>query len=431
MRNLVLLVTTAAFLSACGGAGPQSAGGVAPVGSGPGGNPIDPVTGNPHSFVDPTKVVTYQGIGAVQHLERTLILAPSGDPLVTPVNPTDPTTYNRVQTGEFYNSNASTARDSSISITYDPRSAEFSFNYTDPQASTTKNLTYQDPLHRTDHGGAREPQYSVDDFSNAGGANGNAFQVGTTRYLQAGSANGGRRFSQQNTGQLGMERTTTDPESVTSSSTTLFYQKPGTTTSYVTLAGFVGTEYAISRDNVHSDVYERAVFVFGERTDGGSLPTTGSGTFTGPMLATMIFNDQRDTDPTANSFFQWIQGTSTTTVNFADSTFSLLLGGEVNAAQRYIEASGPLTIQQGSTFSAQGNGVIDFKSYGGFQGRFTAASFSNSARTVVLDNAYLSGSSIDGAFFGPAANEVGGSFRLVGGVPDERVDIMGGFVGRK
>ena len=37
----------------------------------------------------------------------------------------------------------------------------------------------------------------------------------------------------------------------------------------------------------------------------------------------------------------------------------------------------------------------------------------------------------DGAFYGPNGEEAGGGFRIVGGKPDERVDIVGAFVGKK
>ena len=43
----------------------------------------------------------------------------------------------------------------------------------------------------------------------------------------------------------------------------------------------------------------------------------------------------------------------------------------------------------------------------------------------------IAGSSLDGAFYGPKADEVGASFRIVGGVPDQRVDVIGSFTGAK
>ncbi|WP_173203779.1 transferrin-binding protein-like solute binding protein [Sphingopyxis sp. BSNA05] len=43
----------------------------------------------------------------------------------------------------------------------------------------------------------------------------------------------------------------------------------------------------------------------------------------------------------------------------------------------------------------------------------------------------IAGSSINGAFYGPDAEELGGGYRIVGGTPDERIDILGTFVGKQ
>ena len=43
----------------------------------------------------------------------------------------------------------------------------------------------------------------------------------------------------------------------------------------------------------------------------------------------------------------------------------------------------------------------------------------------------IAGSSIDGAFYGPNGVELGGGYRIVGGTPDERIDILGTFVGQR
>ena len=66
--------------------------------------------------------------------------------------------------------------------------------------------------------------------------------------------------------------------------------------------------------------------------------------------------------------------------------------------------------------------------FGGFKGFFDSASFTSPEgnRSVAIE-----GSTIDGTFYGPAAQEAGGGFRIVGGNPDERVDILGAFIGKK
>ena len=86
-------------------------------------------------------------------------------------------------------------------------------------------------------------------------------------------------------------------------------------------------------------------------------------------------------------------------------------------------------VKDGATFSALGRGDINMVTFGGFKGIFDSAGFTNpdgSTRQVAIE-----GSSLDGTFYGPNANEVGGGFRIVGGNPDERVDILGAFVGTK
>lgn len=393
MRLLILLASTT-LLAACGGAGPESAGSIAPIGSGSGGGGTGQ-SGNPHSFVDPSDVKTYSGIGASQHLTLD-------------------------EGGEFYNSNASTVRSSGINITFDPRSAEFSFTYTDPLASVSTSITYQDPLHRTDFGGNIEPQKGVEEFTTPG-----------MRYLEAGTITNGvvAAYAAPEMDFV------LDPAQASGSAdiTTLFYQLPGTETQYVSFAGFVRNRYTAARKaGVIEETYQfdRGAFAFGEVTPTDAVPKSGTGSFSGPMVATMIFNNDLD-NVLKPSFFQWIEGRSTTSIDFGANTFNLDLTGTVFSPQLYEGVGTAHTISDGSIFNASGSGTIDFVKYGGFRGAFGSASFSSPDGDVVLDQRYLSGSSIDGTFFGPKANEVGGGFRIVGGVPDERVDIMGAFTGTK
>jgi len=394
MRLLILLASTT-MLAACGGAGPQSAGSAAPGGVGTGSGGGSGQSGNPHSFVDPSDVKTYSGIGASQHLELN-------------------------DGGQLYNSNASTVRNSGISITFDPRSAEFSFSYVDPLATVSTSTNYQDPLHRTDFGGNIEPQKGVENFTTPG-----------IRYLENGSATGGS-IAPNRAPELDFVLDA-DVDTGSGELTTLFYQLPGTETQYVSLAGFVRNRYTATRaDGAIEETYrlDRGAFAFGEITPTDVVPTTGTGSFSGPMIATMVFNDDLD-NVLKPSFFQWIEGRASTSVDFGANTFSLDLTGTVSNPQFYEGAGTTHTIAGGSTFVASGSGTIDFARYGGFRGAFNSASFNAPNGDVVLDQRYLSGSSIDGAFFGPAADEVGGGFRIVGGVPDERVDIMGAFTGRQ
>jgi len=398
MRKAIVLVSLTA-LAACSGGGPQTAGGSAP--------PVGPSAGgsgstSTHTFVAPTEAKTYSAIGGVHSYKYT--------------------TDDRVAQGDQYNQlyagNASTARNSSITVTYDPRDAIFDVKITDTAAGVNNTLRFQDPAHRTDFGGAREPQDGVPNITNK--------QV---QFLQAGGSSGPIRYdaAQSTTFPVGDEAASRDVS-------TFFYQKPGTTTRYVTFAGFVRNQTTITKvTNPDSSSYlqqnnvlERAAFAYGERTSNSAVPRTGTGTFTGEMLATMVFNPLLDTQSDAPTYFQWIDGSATTTVDFAANTFTSSVTGTVFAPSFDVFTSRQFTIQQGATFNAAGSGQVDLVNAGGFVGQMTSASFTQGGVTT---NVNIAGSSVDGAFYGPAAQEVGGGFRIVGGTPDERIDILGTFTG--
>ena len=100
-----------------------------------------------------------------------------------------------------------------------------------------------------------------------------------------------------------------------------------------------------------------------------------------------------------------------------------------------------LTTPTNTAFFAQGSAVVDLIRSGGFRGEFSQACFvarCGTAGAVAVNFTRVSpgsstagASSIDGAFFGPNAVNLGGNFRIVGGVPDQRVDIEGAFTGAK
>jgi hypothetical protein len=162
------------------------------------------------------------------------------------------------------------------------------------------------------------------------------------------------------------------------------------------------------------------------------VPTSGSGTYTGSMLATMVYNPTLDTSQSYPNFFQWISGTSTTTVNFATGAVGLTLNGIVGRAALDYQTTPQLAaLAQGTTFTATGTATIDLVRTGGFTGQFQTARFGATTRADLSPIVNIAGSSIDGAFFGPAAQELGGGFRIVGGNPDERIDIVGAFKGVK
>jgi hypothetical protein len=398
MRKPILLVSLTA-LAACSGGGPETAGGTAVTG----GSTSNNNNSSNHSFVAPTEKKTYSAIGGVQHFAYS----------------TDDTNTHG-QYNQLYAGNASTARNSGITISYDPRDAIFELTIADTAAAVNKQIRFQDPAHRTDFGGARTPQSGVADIT------GKAIQ-----YLEVGGGSGQLRYdlSQSDTFPVGEANGSRDVS-------TFFYQKPGTTTKYVTYAGYVRNATSVveitNPDNSkflqQNHTLDRAAFVFGERTGNSSVPTSGSATYSGDMLATMVYNPLIDTQADAPTYYQWINGSQTTTVDFGANSFTTAMTGTVTDPDYDIFTSRAHVLNGGATFAATGSGTVDLVNKGGFSGQVNSASFTQGGTNIPVA---IAGSSIDGAFYGPNANEIGGGYRVVGGTPDERIDIMGAFTGAK
>lgn len=193
---------------------------------------------------------------------------------------------------------------------------------------------------------------------------------------------------------------------------------------------------------------ERGAFAYGTVTDPIAVPRTGSRTYTGGFLATMVYNPTIDgafPGGQLPTFFQWIEGSATTNVNFATSAVTLNLTGTVSAPFveniTYVDAAGAVqtttysapatsSVAAGTTFTAAGTATVNMVQTGGFTGQFQSAGFSattNGSPTTLN----IAGSSIDGTFFCPAAEEVGGGVHIAGGTPDQGVDIVGAFTGKK
>lgn len=385
---MILLATT--LMTACSGGGPTTVGGNA-VATGAGTTGTVPASA--HTFVNPTEVKTYSAIGGVQHYAYI----------------TDDRVVNG-QYGRVYAGDASTARDSGITIAYDPRDAIFDVTIAATKAATSQALRFQDPLHRTDFAGLKQPQAGTPDFTAKG-----------FLYLEAGSSSG-----------------TPDTKKYMIDRQTFFYQKPGTTTKYVTLAGFIHNSLNIVEtvDQSNNSLYlaynyqkERGVFSFGERTSIGSVPKTGSATFTGDMIASLVYNPLPDIQTDAPTYYQWIVGNASTAINFAANTFTIALTGTVGAPDFDKNTSLAFTLQTGASFAANGSGTVDLINRGGFLGSIATTSFTQPGSATAIPLA-IAGSSVDGTFFGPAAQEVGGGFRIVGGTPDQRIDIHGAFLGK-
>lgn len=324
------------------------------------------------TFLDVSSQTSFNAVGGLQSLQ------------------VDPTTR-----ATLYQGNASTVATPSGSITYNPRDGIFTVALSDSAAGVSQNVRFQDPAHRTDYDALEVPDYA--------GYN----------YLTAGSSNG--------------TKTTND---------TFFYQRPGTTTSYVSLAGFVHTEVQPDPNDATRTILtlnQRGAMVFGSQTPALQVPTSGSGHYDGDFLATMVDG----VGP--NPIFSWLQGTSSVDVDFAKSTVGLGLAGTVTNAYSDGAPIVPASpaIPTGSSFSATGSATLN-SSTGTFAGDFSSAFFQDGNTKIPVDFTSVNpgsnvagGSSIDGGFYGPKGQEVGGNFRIVGGVPDHRVDILGGFTGAK
>ena len=417
-KTLVLLGCTA--LAACGGgsgAGPTTVGGSALTSSNPN---ADPGPGTPVTFSTDTsssnrgtstgsdttflsgltQPKTFNVIGGFQSLS----IQPSNASTTTTVNNSDGTTTTIAYPGtETYKGDATTVQSPAGSITYDPRSGIFTLSIADSNASISNTFDYQDPAHRTD--------FLLEGVPNLNGFN----------YLAA---------------------STGDNET-----TTFFYQRPGESTDYVSLAGYART----AKPSGGVQTFERGAFVIGTPTVSSQVPTSGTGTYTGGMLATMVvepISNARGVD----TYFQWIAGSSNVNVNFGTGAVGLTLTGQVGPvftdtrdniptitpAPASPPVSTPPAIAAGSTFTATGTATTSSIFSGGFSGQFQSANFTNNGTTTAVDfsrpstaNSTAGASSIDGSFYGPNAVNVGGSYRIVGGIPDQRVDILGAFTGAK
>ena len=414
MRLVVLLASTS-LLAACGGGAETISSTPPPVSGGSG------TTNTEHTFANPTEAKSYSGIGANQVFTYT----------------TD-TRLCCNQQAEIYSGNASTVRKSNITLDYDPRDAIFLLRVNDPLTGSSVQTRFQDPASRTDFGGNLEPQWGTPRLDNPNVA-----------YLQAGDGDPRSAYGSSGTGLINPGDNDTPASGTPGSSyqaTTLFYLRPGTETEYVTYAGYARNALSFSQRTendldpdtgetvsntveVVSWALDRGAFAFGELSPVDNVPTTGTASYSGSMLATMIVNPTID-DINLPNYFQWVEGTSSMSVDFAASTLALNIDGTVDAPQ--IDTyTGPAAtvIAEGATFSAAGRGDINFVQFGGFKGFFDSARFVNPDGSSYTVN--IAGSSIDGGFYGPNGEEVGGGFRVVGGNPDERVDIMGAFVGKK
>jgi len=411
MRLLILLASTT-MLAACGGSGPQSAGSSAPpAGGSSGGNGG---SGQTHTFVNPTEAKTYKAVGSTHSYQYAVDDA--GIPGAR-------------QGDQLYQGDAKTVRNSNLTIEYSPRDAIFNVSFSNGLAGTTGANRFQDPLHRTDFGGAIEPQFGTPDLESA------AFGLEGINYLEAGGSN---NVARRPGGEFIFDLVN-PAEGGSYDVTTFFHQTPGTETQYVTFAGYLRNTAGLALSEItnpdgstsnfltQTNTFERGALAYGEVTSGDDIPTSGTGSFEGTMLASMVFNDQPDTLGNTDTYFQWIAGRATTNVDFSANTFALSLDGTVGAPL-FDGTSNSHSVLENAQFGANGAGQIDLVAAGGFLGQFSEAWFINPGGARLDVN--IAGSSVDGTFYGPNGEEIGGGYRIVGGTPDERIDILGTFVGK-
>lgn len=439
MRNYLILISATALAACGGGGGPEAVGGTAPPPA-PGGSGTPTPTA--HSFVNPTETKTYQAHGGVQSYDYDYVEVvqydkiqatdSSGNPQFdgngNPLYAVDPNSRTLLDTGQprqLYAANASTVRNPGVTVSYDPRNAQFTLQIA--QNRNSANITFQDPAHRTNFTGNRTPQLGVPDLET-----GPVDQrlVRGVQYLEV---------------DTGSDADTYDVS-------TFFYEKPGTTSKYVTYAGFVRNRFEAAEEVILADAprsqttqltrptsLERATFVFGEQTANSNVPQSGSANFSGNMIASMVNTPQIDDNPMQPSYFQWLSGTAGISVNFGTGAVTAALSGTTLAPmfdpspiKSPTDTSGyaypDVAIPAGASFAANGTAQIDLAGKGGFAGLFSSAQFVSGGTT---QNVTIAGSTLDGAFYGPNGEEVGGTFRIVGGVPDQRVDIIGAFTGTK
>ncbi len=293
--------------------------------------------------------------------------------------------------GELYQGNAAVTTAPNGTITYDPRDGIFHLVLNDSAAGIKRDLTFQDPLHHTTA------------YPNR--ADAQAPQLANFNYLEV--------FD-------------------TDADFNLFYQRPSAG-SFVTLAGFERYHHEDAPSKASTS--EQGVMVFGNRASITETPTSGTAHFDGGFLATMI--GQTGIKAPVQ---QWVTGTSAVDVDFAKRSIALTVAGTVNPA--YVDntpaSDTTLGIPSGSTFNAVGTASWGTTN-NAFSGKFSSASFTSSTGAVTsVDMSPVSAggqntgaSSIDGTFYGPGGTNIGGDIRITGGVPNQRVDILGAFVGVK
>ncbi len=402
-------------------------------------------------------------------------------------NPAAPTfaslTYGR--RGTLYDAEQPQGLSDKLQITRDPRGATFSIVVA--SGGVTQNLRWQDPQHRTLLPQAGIPGNSLYDsgltLSGALPLTGNPvyddylqginLPAKTTQAPSFGSPRPGPNASQL-VADSGIPRGKTNIEYYESGSgtpttyiaNTLFFERVGQagavgdvgTNKYVTWVGYRTTNYsntfsrssttlntgdgnnfndveAVIESETESLTVDRSAFVYGLNSLAKDIPKTGTGTYKGSLFAHSTYT------PTvgAQTQFDTIWGTATSKVNFANDSLSVALSGTFQDSGFAFSATGSAIIQR-PTIPGTALGTAADQPISRFIGNISAVTIGTRNLTP-NPNASLTdtfqASTIEGGFFGPSDKttgqppELGSAFRIVGGQPDQRLDILGTFVGAR
>jgi hypothetical protein len=370
-----------------------------------------------------------------------------------------------------------------LQITRDPRGATFSIVVN--SGGATQNLRWQDPMHRTLLPQSGIPGNSLYDsgltIQGRLPLTGNAVYDDYVRGINLptnvnqaptfGSPRSGPNLTQI-VADSGIPRGKTNIEYYESGSATpttyvantLFFERVGQagavgdvgTSKYVTWVGYRTTSYgnnftravstlntsdgndfnniqAIIETESETLVVDRSTFVYGLNSLAKDVPKIGTGTYKGSLFAHSTFTPT----PGAQTQLDTIWGTATSKVNFANDSVSVALSGTFQDAGVAFSATGSAIIQRPTLPNTTLGGNTE-QPISRFIGNISAVTI-GSRNLTPNPNASLTdtfqASTIEGGFFGPNDKtsgqppELGAAFRIVGGQPDQRLDILGSFIG--
>jgi hypothetical protein len=316
--------------------------------------------------------------------------------------------------GEIYEGNQPITINDGFVITRDPRDATY-IVVIKGQNSIAANTRYQDPAHRTNYAGAASDfarlsaQPSVDYDLSALIPN-----IANTEYYTSGSLSA--------------------DTPVTVRKTLLFTERVGTaasSTQYVSWAAY--WQYDANAEALKRvQTLQRSSAIFGFNTLAQNVPTTGNATYNGGFYADGIDGNQ----------FYTLAGTSTFGVNFVTNKGTFGLNGSFVSAGPNDPSVAPRlgqTFKAGGEFTlirpeTAGSATSTTAPIGVFSGKVTSLALGGTTYEYLPNETKLlsfQGSSVEGGFFGPRAEEIGATFRIVGGTPNQRLDITGAATGRK